>query len=113
MPRSLTPRERSFLKAQAHSLDPVVTIGARGLTPAVVGEIDRALTSHELIKVRVGEDDRDARKGLFVETCQRTGAAPVGHVGKILILWRARPAEAETERTPSAQQRQQRPSRRE
>jgi RNA-binding protein len=91
MPVSLTPQERSFLKARAHALEPVVKIGHDGLTDAVLREIDRALTTHELIKVRAGGDDRAARKALLDAICARTDAAAVQHVGKVLVLWRPRP----------------------
>jgi RNA-binding protein len=88
---SLTARERARLKAQAHELEPVVQIGAAGLTEAVAAEVDNALTAHELIKVRIGGDDRADRIALGDELCSRTGAAAVHRVGKVLILFRARP----------------------
>ena len=53
----LTPLERKALKAKAHKLEPVVQIGAKGLTEEVIAEIDRALKAHELIKVRAGSLD--------------------------------------------------------
>ena len=90
MPTTLTPRERAHLKARAHTLEPVVQTGSAGLTDALVAEIDRALTAHELIKVRVGVADREQRVGIGDEICARTGAIAVHRVGKILILWRPR-----------------------
>ena len=93
MPVSLTPRERASLKARAHSLEPVVKIGQHGLTDAVAAEIDRALTAHELIKVRAGAADRDDRAALVAEISARTDAAPVQSVGKVIVLWRPRPPE--------------------
>lgn len=90
---ALTARERSHLKSRAHPLEPIVQIGHEGLTDAVLAEIDRALTSHELIKVRAAGDDRDARRALLEAICTRTGAEPVQHVGKVLVLWRPRPLE--------------------
>jgi RNA-binding protein len=91
--RPLTARERAHLKARAHALEPVVHIGGSGATETVVAEVDRALTSHELIKVRIGSDDRDERVAIGEQICERTSAAAVHRVGKILILWRPRPAE--------------------
>lgn len=90
---SLTARERARLKAQTHALEPVVQIGNAGLTEAVVAEVDRALTAHELIKVKIGGDDRADRVALGDELCSRTSAAAVHRVGKVLILFRARPDE--------------------
>jgi RNA-binding protein len=91
MPVTLTPRKRARLKAQAHALEPVVQTGAAGVTDAVVAEVDRALTAHELLKVRIGGDDRDERLALGDDLSARTNAAIVDRVGKVLILWRARP----------------------
>ena len=93
MPVSLTPRERTHLKGRAHALEPVVQIGNAGLTDTVVAEVERALAAHELIKVRVGAPDRDAREALCEEICARVDAAEVQRVGKVLVLWRPRPVE--------------------
>ena len=93
MTTALTPRQRQALKGRAHALEPVVTIGQAGLTPGVLREVDGALAAHELIKVRVGGDDRAARASLLDALCAQTGASAVGSVGKILILWRERPAD--------------------
>ena len=95
MPPQLTPRERAHLKARAHSLEPVVQTGGSGITDGVVAEVDRALTAHELIKVRIGTDDRADRVATGDDLCERTGAAPVHRVGKILILWRPRPVDSD------------------
>lgn len=86
--RELTTEQRKFLKAQAHGLKPVVMIGAQGLTAAVILEAGRALAAHELIKVRVLGDDRDARESHLAELCTALGAAPVQHIGKLLLLYK-------------------------
>ena len=91
MPK-LAPSRRRELKARAHALDPVVLIGAAGLSPAILSEIDRSLKSHELIKVRVNGADRTEREAVLEETCRRTGSQPVQHIGKILVLFRENPA---------------------
>ena len=80
-----------MLKARAHALEPVVIIGARGLTDEVVKEVDRALTAHELIKVRAPGLDRDAREVAFQSLCQRTGATAVQSIGKVLVAYRKKP----------------------
>jgi RNA-binding protein len=87
----MTPQEKKLLKARAHKLDPIVVIGAKGLTDAVVAEIDFALKSHELIKVRAGTMDRHERAKAFSAICERTGADPVQHVGKIFVFYRKKP----------------------
>jgi RNA-binding protein len=95
MPTTLTPRERAHLKARAHALEPVVHIGGSGATDRVIAEVERALTAHELIKVKINSDDRADRVALGDEICARTAATPVHRVGKVLILWRPRPEDAE------------------
>ena len=84
----LTAPERKALKAKAHQLDPVVHIGANGLTDEVIAEIDRALRSHELIKVRAASLDRHARAGALGSICERTQAEEVQHIGKVFVLFR-------------------------
>jgi RNA-binding protein len=91
----LTPRQRKQLKARAHALEPVVQLGQAGLSDAVAAEIDRSLTAHGLIKVRIGDADRDEREALAGEICDRTGAAAVQSVGRVLVLWRPRPDDDE------------------
>jgi RNA-binding protein len=91
MPASLTNKERAHLKARAHALEPKVMVGHGGVTPAVIAEIDRALTAHELIKVKILGDDREAREAMGAEICAVTDAAPVQRVGKVIVLWRPKP----------------------
>jgi len=91
MPKELTPADRQTLKGRAHRLDPVVWIGADGLTAAVFAELERALKAHELIKVRVVAGDGDTRERLLGEICAATGSSPVQHIGKVLVVYRERP----------------------
>ncbi|MBZ2207285.1 YhbY family RNA-binding protein [Massilia soli] len=86
--QKLTPVERSALRAEAHGLKPVVIIGEAGLTPAVMKEIAASLDSHGLIKVRVFGDDREARVTIYDTICEELDAAPVQHIGKLLVLYR-------------------------
>jgi RNA-binding protein len=87
----LTPAERRALRARAHHLQPVVTIGQHGLTPPVMHEIDLALAKHELIKVRVFSDERDQRDAMLAQVCAGTDCAAVQHLGKVLVVWRPNP----------------------
>ncbi len=87
----LTPAQRKVHRAEAHHLDPVVMIGGDGLTAAVKKEIDLALNSHGLIKVRVFSDDRVARETMFQTVADELSAAPIQHIGKLLVLWRPMP----------------------
>lgn len=85
---TITPAQRKALKGEAHDLDPVVMVGGDGLTPAVIKEAKSAIGHHGLIKVRVFGDDREARIAIYEELCDKLDAAPVQHIGKLLVLWR-------------------------
>ena len=87
----LSPIERKKLKARAHALNPIVHIGGKGLTEAVIAEIGRALDAHELIKVRAGSMERDEREAAYAEICTRLAARLVQHIGKVLVLYREKP----------------------
>jgi RNA-binding protein len=94
----LTPAQRKEQRAAAHHLDPVVLIGGDGLTPAVLKETDQALKAHGLIKVRVFSDDRDERTALLDRLADELSAAPIQHIGKLLVLWRPIPPKERVER---------------
>jgi putative YhbY family RNA-binding protein len=88
---TLAPAQRRALRAKAHHLHPVVSIGQHGLTPAVLHELDVNLLAHELIKVRVFSDQRDEREAMLQRICAALDATPVQHIGKLLVLWREGP----------------------
>ena len=100
----LKPADRRKLKALAHALKPVVMIGNDGLTPGVLAEIERALKSHELIKIRVHGDDREARLDWLARICEFTTAAPVQHIGKLLTIYRPNP-ELQAKNVPPSERR--------
>lgn len=104
--RTLTPAERRALRAQAHDLHPVVIVGNAGLTAAVLHEIDVNLLAHELIKVRIVNDERDEREAWLARICEELDAASVQHIGKLLVLYRQRPAEEEAKEPRPARTRQ-------
>lgn len=79
------------LKAKAHKLEPVVIIGAKGLTEEVLAEIERALKAHELIKVRAPALERGEREQVLTQVCERTGAERVQQVGKVFVIYRKNP----------------------
>ncbi len=93
----LTIAERKAHRAEAHHLDPVVMIGNDGLTPAVVKETEAALKAHGLIKVRVQGDDRAAREAIYLQLADQLSAAPIQHIGKLLVLWRPKPEKERAE----------------
>jgi RNA-binding protein len=106
----VSPAERADLRSQAHALKPVVLIGAEGLTDAVLAEIKVHLAAHQLIKIRVFGDEREERVAIYEEICDRLNAAPVQHIGKLLVVWKPEAVEpvAKTKRSagglPSARE---------
>ena len=94
----LSPAQRKEHRSDAHHQDPVVMIGNDGLTPAVEKEVDLALKAHGLIKVRVFSDDRPAREAMLAALADKLGAAPIQHIGKLLVLWRPIPPKEDSPR---------------
>jgi RNA-binding protein len=92
----LTSAERSALRARAHGLAPVVSIAENGLTENVMREIELNLKSHELIKIRVYGDSRENRITYLEKICADLNAAPVQHIGKLLVVYRPLPIESVT-----------------
>lgn len=86
----MTPLEKKALKAQAHNLNPVVTIGQAGLTEAVYNEIELALDAHELIKVKI-RAEREDRTILSGQICRQTNAELIQSIGQIAVLYRKNP----------------------
>src|SRR3954463_10871764 len=91
----LTPAERRQLRARAHALNPVVMIGDGGLTTPVMNEIHRNLASHGLIKIRIMAAEHAAREHFLTEICSSLHAAPVQHIGKIVVVYRPKPVDTE------------------
>ena len=100
----MTAVQKKALKARAHNLNPILQLGEKGLTDAVVAEIDRALGAHELIKVRAASLNRDEREVALASICERTQCHPVQHIGKMLIVYRQKP---QPEREPGPRPRLQ------
>jgi RNA-binding protein len=93
---TLTAEQRSELRSAAHALKPVVLIGAEGLTDAVLKEIKVHLGAHQLIKVRVFGDEREERIAIYEEICDRLNAAPIQHIGKLLVIYKPEEAKPKT-----------------
>ena len=87
----LTAAQIRFLRGQAHDLKAMLQVGGKGITDALVAEIDGALSHHELIKVKVAGEDRDARDGMIGQIATRTGAALVQRIGHTAVLYRPNP----------------------
>ncbi|MCF7221154.1 ribosome assembly RNA-binding protein YhbY [Marilutibacter chinensis] len=88
MPIQLTAAQTRFLRGQAHGLKAMLQVGGKGITDALVAEVDNALEHHELIKVKVAAEDREARDAMIDEVVERTGAALVQRIGHTAVLYR-------------------------
>lgn len=88
---SLSKKQIQHLRGLAHSLKPTVLLGANGLTEAVVAEIDLALSSHELIKVKVPSEDRELKAQIMDAIVRETGAVKVHTIGHVLTLYKEHP----------------------
>ena len=88
MSTELTAAQNRFLRGQAHGLKAMLQVGGKGITDALVAEIDGALEHHELIKVKVGGEDREARDAMIGEIAMRTEAALVQRIGHTAIFYR-------------------------
>jgi len=100
--QQLTSAQRRELRAQAHALNPVVSIAENGLSDAVLKEIDNCLKAHELIKIRVYGDSREDRIAYYEQICTQLAAAPVQHIGKLLVVYRHSPEKAAAEAKKNA-----------
>lgn len=94
---ALTNPQKRHLKALAHSRKPVAIIGASGVTPALLHEILRALDHHELIKIRVNAETREAREALIAAICAKTEAVLVQRIGHVATLFRRNPEKPRVE----------------
>jgi len=84
----LTSKQIKFLKAQAHALHPIVRVGQHGLSDAVIKELDIALNHHELVKIKVAADDRDARETMLLSMKEQTRSQVVQRIGSMVVLFR-------------------------
>ncbi|WP_028302949.1 ribosome assembly RNA-binding protein YhbY [Oceanospirillum maris] len=85
---SLTSAVKKQYRSIAHHLDPVVIVSENGLSDGLLGEVDRALVDHELIKVRISVSDRESKVLLIEEIRQKTGSELVQTIGKMAVLYR-------------------------
>jgi RNA-binding protein len=90
---TLSGRQKRHLRALAHHLVPVVQLGKEGVSESIVSAVDRALTDHELIKVRLPQVEREERAQMAVALERSTGSASPGTSGRIVLLYRRHPSE--------------------
>ena len=88
MPVALTAAQTRFLRGQAHDLKALLQIGNKGVTPAFLAELDAVLEQHELVKVKVAGEDREARDAMIGEQAETVDAALVQRIGHTAVLYR-------------------------
>lgn len=88
MPTVLSNPQKRYLRGLAHDLKPVVLVGAKGVTPTLVAELDLALEQHELLKVKVAAEDRETRDAWIEALVEQSDAALVGRIGHVAVLYR-------------------------
>lgn len=88
MSLALTSAQNRFLRGQAHDLKALLQIGGKGVTPAFIAELDGVLEHHELVKVKVSGEDRDARDAIIAALVEQSGAALVQRIGHTAVLYR-------------------------
>ncbi len=88
MSTALTSSQSRFLRGHAHDLKALLQIGAKGLTPAFLAELDAVLEQHELVKVKIGAEDRETRDAMIGEIVEKSGAGLVQRIGHVAVLYR-------------------------
>jgi RNA-binding protein len=87
---ALTEKQKKHLRRLAHPMNPIVMLGNAGLTDAIVAELDRALTDHELVKVSARVGGRDSRNDALAVLASRTASELVQRVGHVGVFFRRR-----------------------
>lgn len=85
---TLTGKQKNYLRGIAHNLNPVVTIGGKGLTDAVLNEIEIALDQHELLKIKLPVNDKAEKNALITQITEQTGSQPVQLIGRVGVIYR-------------------------
>ncbi|MEO8365173.1 MAG: ribosome assembly RNA-binding protein YhbY [Pseudoxanthomonas sp.] len=88
MSTALTSSQSRFLRGQAHDLSALLQIGAKGLTPAFLAELEAVLEQHELVKIKIGAEDRESREAMIAEIVDKSGAGLVQRIGHVAVLYR-------------------------
>ena len=87
-PEKLTTNQKKYLRGIAHGLNPMIIIGANGVTESLMAELDSTLEHHEILKIKMASADRDDRKQIVDYILEQTGALLVQTIGKICVIYR-------------------------
>ncbi|MDA3807899.1 MAG: ribosome assembly RNA-binding protein YhbY [Thiomicrorhabdus sp.] len=87
-PEKLTNNQKKYLRGIAHGLNPMIMIGAHGVTESLMAELESTLTHHEILKIKIASADRDERKEIIQHLLTESGALLVQTIGKICVIYR-------------------------
>ena len=87
-PEKLTTNQKKFLRGIAHNINPMIIIGANGVTESLMKELDSTLEHHEILKIKMASADRDDRKQIVDYILEQTGALLVQTIGKVCVIYR-------------------------
>jgi len=87
-PEKLTTNQKKYLRGIAHGLNPMIIIGANGVTESLMAELENTLEHHEILKIKMASADRDDRKQIVDYILEQTGALLVQTIGKICVIYR-------------------------
>lgn len=91
----LSQNQKKFLRGLAHGLNPIIIIGSQGVTDNLMAELERALTHHELLKVKMAAGEREERQAVIDYVVKQTKSQLVQSVGKMFVIYRARPKDSQ------------------
>ncbi len=86
---TLTGKQKNYLRGVAHNLNPIVTIGGKGLTEAVMNEVELALTQHELVKIKMPSNSKAEKVALLAQITGQSDSEPVQIIGRVGVIYRA------------------------
>ena len=88
---SLSNEQKKRYRTIGHSLNPVVTVAGKGLSPGVLEEINRALSDHELIKIKLALTEREQRQQALKQILEQCDAILVQAIGKVILIFKPAP----------------------
>ena len=84
----LTGKQKNYLRGLAHNINPIIIIGANGLSEAVLNELESALEYHELLKIKLPADDKASKACLIANICTETNSEPIQLIGRVGVVYR-------------------------
>ena len=86
---TLTGKQKNYLRGIAHTMNPIVTIGGKGLTDAVMNEVELALNHHELVKIKLPSNSKSEKVALLAQITSQSNSQPVQLIGRVGVIYRA------------------------